>query len=450
MQCLTARIDYAKNPEKTNNGELVSAYACTPEIADQEFTLARNMYMWNTRKRIPGEVIAYQFRQSFKPGEVTPEEANQIGYELASRFLKQDYAFIVATHQNTSCVHNHIVICSTALDCNHKFRNFLNSAKALADLSDQICQEHGLSIITQKNNVGVTYDKWQGKNIKPTQKEKLCLTIDDLLQKRPDGFDALMQLLEEAGWRIKRGKQLSFCPPNGKRYIRIDSLGEEYSEAVLRKTLAGEHEHVPRKYRGYIGEVGLIIDIKEKMRAGKGKGYEHWAERFNTETVAKTMVYIKNHKIENRAALDKKIREMTIQCDELQCRIDSTDARMEELIALRKIITDYRRTRDVYVQYHASGWSKDFYAAHKEQIDTHMAAKQSYDAVHGQMPKLSEISEEFDRLKAQKQADRSELRALSAELKDLQNVKANLIEILDSEDERQTHEPENANKQRSQ
>ena len=83
-QCLKARVDYIENPEKTNGGELISSYACSPETADQEFLLARNEYMAITGRRIHNEVIAYQLRQSFKPGEVTPEEANRIGYELAS------------------------------------------------------------------------------------------------------------------------------------------------------------------------------------------------------------------------------------------------------------------------------------------------------------------------------------------------------------------------------
>ena len=99
-QCLKARVDYIENPEKTNGGELISSYACSPETADQEFLLARNEYMAITGRRIHNEVIAYQLRQSFKPGEVTPEEANRIGYELASRFLKSEHAFLVATHND--------------------------------------------------------------------------------------------------------------------------------------------------------------------------------------------------------------------------------------------------------------------------------------------------------------------------------------------------------------
>ncbi len=97
-QCLKERVEYIKNPDKTEGGELISSYACSPETADHEFLLARNAYLANTGRQIHNEVIAYQLRQSFKPGEVTPEEANQIGYELASELLKGDYAFIVCTH----------------------------------------------------------------------------------------------------------------------------------------------------------------------------------------------------------------------------------------------------------------------------------------------------------------------------------------------------------------
>lgn len=97
-QCLKARLDYVKNPDKTEGGELISSYACTPQTADQEFLLSRNAYLANTGRHISHEIIAYQLRQSFKPGEITPEEANRIGYELASRFLNGEHAFLVATH----------------------------------------------------------------------------------------------------------------------------------------------------------------------------------------------------------------------------------------------------------------------------------------------------------------------------------------------------------------
>ena len=97
-QCISDRTDYAINPDKTNGGELISSYACDYRSMDVEFALSKRQYKHITGKEEKNNVIAYQVRQSFKPGEVTPEEANQIGYDFASRFLKGKHAFIVCTH----------------------------------------------------------------------------------------------------------------------------------------------------------------------------------------------------------------------------------------------------------------------------------------------------------------------------------------------------------------
>ena len=99
-------IDYVENPEKTDNGKLISSYECDSRIADAEFALS------------------YQIRQSFKPGEITPEEANRLGYELGMRFTKGQHAFIVCTHIDRCHIHNHIIFCSASLDCTKKFTNF--------------------------------------------------------------------------------------------------------------------------------------------------------------------------------------------------------------------------------------------------------------------------------------------------------------------------------------
>lgn len=88
---MKARIDYVKNPDKTEKGELISSFACAPETADQEFVLARDQYFKTNGGGKKYEVIAYQLRQSFKPGEVSAEEANQIGYELAERLLQGEH-----------------------------------------------------------------------------------------------------------------------------------------------------------------------------------------------------------------------------------------------------------------------------------------------------------------------------------------------------------------------
>lgn len=92
--CLTDRIDYSKNPDKTQGGELISAYQCDPKTADAEFLFAKRQYKTLTGREQQSDVIAYQVRQSFKPGEITPEDANRVGYEFAERFLKGRHAFL--------------------------------------------------------------------------------------------------------------------------------------------------------------------------------------------------------------------------------------------------------------------------------------------------------------------------------------------------------------------
>lgn len=96
--CLHNHTSYIQNPDKTEQGELVSSYQCSPLTVDEEFLLTKRLYEQTTGRSQKSDVIAYQVRQSFKPGEVTPEEANRIGYEFAERFLKGKHAFIVATH----------------------------------------------------------------------------------------------------------------------------------------------------------------------------------------------------------------------------------------------------------------------------------------------------------------------------------------------------------------
>jgi len=83
-QSLKDRFDYGQNPEKTGGGELISSYACDHQTADAEFLLSKARYKAATgrEQRRDADVLCYQIRQSFRPGEITPEEANRVGYDL--------------------------------------------------------------------------------------------------------------------------------------------------------------------------------------------------------------------------------------------------------------------------------------------------------------------------------------------------------------------------------
>ena len=138
------RFDYGLNPKKLG---ALSSYLCDPATASAEFLLVKSQYQAETGRAVERGALFFQIRQAFLPGEVTAEEANQIGYETAMRWTKGKYQFFVCTHTDKGHLHNHIYFNSTAFDRSRKFHNFIGSSFALRRLSDRVCIEHDLSVI---------------------------------------------------------------------------------------------------------------------------------------------------------------------------------------------------------------------------------------------------------------------------------------------------------------
>ena len=426
-QSIRERLDYIMNPDKTEGGALVSTYGCTQKTAAYEFMLYRTEYLMNTGRDIPNEVIGYHIRQAFKPGEITPEEANRIGRELASRMSSNGYAYVVATHNDREHIHNHIILCPYPMGGTYKYRDVKRSSKDLVRISDELCKRNGLSVIHDPQNKTVTYDKWLENKKELTSREHLRMIIDTALRLQPDGFDTLMQLMEEAGCLIKRGAHISIKPPDGKRYIRLESLGDEYSEGALRKVLDGNHVHIPSVPRSNYtdSQVKCLVDIEAKLRAGKGKGYMIWAERNNIDAKAQSIIFLKENNIGSIGELEEQIRVLRSTRNQLHSSIREKQNRMKEINRLRKAIRDYRRTKEVYTQYKESGWSPQFYNEHRQEIEAHKQAQAVYSTHEGTMPTLKELTAEYENLRKQKDRETAKLEELKPQLTTLNHIKYN-------------------------
>lgn len=253
------------------------------------------------------------------------------------------------------------------------------------------------------------------------------MAIDAALRLQPNGFDALMQLLEEAGCWIKRGAHISIKPPNGKRYIRLDSIGAEYTEDALRQALSGQRVHIPKIPLGDYTEkqVKCLVNIEAMLQKGKGKGYMIWAQRNNIDAKAQSIIYLKENHINSIEALATQIQELQNSRHVLTSQIRSAQSRMREINTLRQAFRDYRRTKDVYTQYRESGWSPKFYNEHRKDIEAHKKAQEVYTAYGGKLPTLKELTAEYDQLRTQKEADAVTLASLKARLTTLNHVKYN-------------------------
>ena len=296
-RAISAIIDYVANPQKTDHGRLITGYECDSRVADAEFMLAKLQYIAATgRVRGADDVIAYHVRQSFCPGEITPEEANRLGVEFAKRFTKGKHAFIVCTHIDKAHVHNHIIWSSVNLDCDRKFRNFWGSTKAVRRLSDTLCIENGLSIVENPQPHGKSYDQWLGDQAKPSHRELLRSAIDNALAQKPADLDELLKLLRESGCEVsKRGKSYRLKLPGWGKVSRLDSLGDGYTLEDLLAVLAGHKAHTPRQKpvkQADPPKVNLLVDIQAKLQAGKGAGYVRWAKVFNLKQMAQTVNYL--------------------------------------------------------------------------------------------------------------------------------------------------------------
>jgi hypothetical protein len=189
---LADRLGYGQDPDKTDNGELIRAYECDHQTADAEFVLSKAQYQATTGRtqKHDNDVLCYQIRQSFKPGEVTPEQANAIGYDFAMRWTKGKHAFFVATHIDRKHIHNHIYYNSTSLDCTHKWRDFIGSARAVRRLSDRICLENNLSVVINPKPKSKGQYKHYGEWLTASKKVNLIIDIQEKLR---DGKGAAYQ-----------------------------------------------------------------------------------------------------------------------------------------------------------------------------------------------------------------------------------------------------------------
>lgn len=447
-------LDYSKNPDKTEKGELITSYACDHRTADAEFLLAKREYLERTgRYRGKDDVIAYHMRQSFLPGEITPEEANRMGQELARRFTHGNHAYIVATHTDKQHIHNHIIFHSVNLDCDRKFRNFFNSTRALHKLSDTICIENGYSIVADPKRHGQSYNKWLGDHAKLPQREAIRILIDDALTQKPADLDALLALLKAAGCEIKRGKQISIRGPGQTRFKRLDTLGEAYNLPALTAILAGERAHQPRKRThtaaAQTPKINLLVDIQAQLRAGKGPGYERWAKRFNIKQMAQTLNYLTENGLLDYHDLKKKSQQAEARCNALSSAVKATEAKLAENAVLQTHILNYIKTREVYAAYLQSGYSKKFLAEHEGEITLHKAAKKAFDELGlKKLPTIKTLRAEYASLLAEKKQTYAEYRQARDEMRQLLKAKANVELLLGIDDKPMEQEKHGDREQR--
>ena len=451
QQSMADRHDYDQKAEKTQNGELVSSFMCSPETAAEEFEISKQLYHQITgRKQSPEhDIIMYRIIQSFKPGEISPEDANRLGYELAMKFTRGQHQFVVSTHVDKAHIHTHIEFNSTNLNCDAKFQNVKNSAFILRRLNDELCRAHGISVIENPKPSAKKQKEIAAVKYGTSHKEQLRQTIDRVL---PDcqGYDDFLAKMRAEGYEIREGKKLSFRAPGWGRFTRSDKLGADYTKEALRErsTNRGGRSSAARKAVPHAGrKVNMLIDIQAKMAAGKGAGYERWAKIFNLKEAAKTLNFLIENDLTDYDELTVRAEQAGDRFDEVARRIKQLEGRMAEVAQLKTHIINYSKTREVYAAYKKSRHKKEFLAEHGAEIAQHEAAKKAFDALGGKpIPKVAQLSQEYAALLAEKQEQYAEYKALRQDMIAYRTAKQNVDKILglvpEEQDQNREQKPE--------
>ena len=239
-------LDYVQNDGKTDLGNAVD-YICNPVKAG--FQTAINctldnafLQMQATKQRWDkyGGILGYHIVHSYAPGEVTPEQAHEAGVEFAQRLLGDKYEAVVCTHTDRDHLHCHIVFNSVSFLDGRKYRSdFKSYFHDLRDTSNAVSREYGFSVI-DSDGKGKHYSEWNAERSgKTTVRDLIRRDIDAAL----DGsltYDMLLETLRRQGYTVKRSpkvKHTAIRPPGGQRFVRLDSLGEGYTELDLMQRL---------------------------------------------------------------------------------------------------------------------------------------------------------------------------------------------------------------------
>ena len=446
LESMQDRFDYGTDPTKTLDGALIRSYECDPMTADAEFLLSKAKYKAVTGREQArdADVLCYQIRQSFPPGELSPQEALDIGYELALRWTKGRHAFFVVSHADKPHPHIHIYYNSTSLDCTRKFRNFWGSSFALRRLSDRVCLEHELSVIQNPklHSQGKFrhYGEWLGAARKSSFKEQVRAAMDAALAQHPADLAGFLSLMEAAGIEVVhgRGGVISFRVPGQERATRWrgstlgDGYGPEDVQAILegrapaRPAPTGDAGPVPRQ------RINLVIDIQQRMAQGKGAGYEHWAKLYNLKQMAAALQFLQENGLTDYDALAEKTEAAVDRAHALAGELREVEERLSRTSALMGAVVDYAKNRPVFDGYKAARYSKKYLAEHEDEVTSYRKAKAAMNEIldGAKLPKMEKLKQERQELAAKKKALYAEYRQAQRDMREFVTVKGNVDHLL--------------------
>ena len=421
---LKKAIAYICNPDKTDDKLLIYSYGCSPETADIEFE-------WTRQKAIDphkggSEHLARHFIQAFEPGETTPDQAHQIGKQLADEVLGGKYEYVLTTHIDKWHIHNHIIFNDVSF-VDYK-RSHINKKwyYKTRRISDRLCDELGLSVIPAGKNKGKSYVEYVANKNNSSWKSQIRNDIDKAVSRSTDVDDFLLRL-EIKGYEVKRGKHISFCPKDKERFIRGKTLGYRYTEEQIRDRIAKNKVHRPKQNPR---SVNLIIDIENCIKALQSKGYEHWAKIHNLKQASKTLNFLTEHNINSYVKLETLLKNTTADFNSVSDEIKAAEKQINDISVKIKYLKTHTEFKPIYDRYCAAKDKEAFRNSHRGELalfETAAKKIQPYSNLS-----MGSLEQEQTILKDKKAALYNEYKTLKKKTGELDIIKINVDSLLNT------------------
>lgn len=420
---LNLAISYIVNGEKTDEQILVSTHKCHQETAHTQFLRTRNDAGTN------GTVLARHLIQSFLPGETSPEMAHQIGLELCKKILKDEYEYVLSTHIDKGHIHNHIIFNNVNMVTGKCYQSNKKSYHQIRYQSDKLCKENNLSVIDEfyesykkkyKTNGKSWYENEQAKK-GTSWKSRLQFDIDRLIKQSKD-WDEFIKKMAELGYEIKYGKHIAFKQKNKARFTRSKTIGEDYTEERLKERIA---EKASIKTPAVKKRIGNVIDMNANMKVKESKGYEYWATKHNLQTMAESVIFLREQGIKSVKQLDEYIQKTADERQNLQDQIKDIEKEMQELSATMEQINTVKKYRSYYKEYKVNPSDKTFFEEYKSQIKLYETALSELKKSYSKLPNSRDILSELDNLQEKKNTLMQEYSSSKSTMDELYKIRKN-------------------------
>lgn len=420
---LNLAIDYIVNGDKTDEQILVSTHKCHQETAHTQFLRTRN------DAGTKGNVLARHLIQSFLPGETTPEIAHQIGMELCKKILKNEYEFVLSTHIDKGHIHNHIIFNNVNMVTGRCYQSNKKSYHQIRYQSDKLCKENNLSVIDEfyesykkkyKTNGKSWYENEQAKR-GTSWKSRLQFDIYRMIKQSKD-WDDFLKKMADLGYQIKYGKHIAFKPKDKLRFIRSKTIGEDYTEERLKERIA---EISSIKTPAVKKRIGNVIDINTNVKVKESKGYEYWATKHNLNTMAESVIFLREQGIKSVKQLDEYIQKAADERQNLQNKIKVIDEEMLLLSATMEQVNTVKKYRAHYKEYKANPSDKSFFEEYKAQITLYENALSELKKSYSKLPDSKDILSKLDKLQEKKNTLMQEYSSTKSTMDELYQIRKN-------------------------